>query len=76
MDSMDWFTPFPLSTPLPTPSPTHTLPSEMDASPEAALEHLKSELDYQVLEMRRVLKPGKGEVYYRSAGKRPWYNQR
>jgi len=70
---MDWFTPFPASTPLPPPySPALDL---LDSTPEAALESLKSELDYQVLEMKRVLAVG-GEVYYRSAGKRPWYNQR
>lgn len=43
-----------------------------DDSPEEAYDHLKNELDLQILEMQRVLKVG-GSVYFRSAGKRPWY---
>lgn len=44
-------------------------------TPERALEELKHELDLQIRELMRVLQHG-GEVYYRSAGKKPWYNQR
>ncbi|KAE8240250.1 hypothetical protein A4X06_0g7844 [Tilletia controversa] len=34
-----------------------------------------SDLDREIVEMHRVIKTG-GVVFYRSAGKRPWYNQR
>jgi hypothetical protein len=44
-------------------------------TPEQALEALRSELDYEILEMRRVLKVG-GCAVWRSAAKRPWYRQR
>ena len=44
-------------------------------SPEIELEALKSELDYEILEMKRVLKKG-GNAFWRSAGKYPWYKQR
>jgi betaine lipid synthase len=47
----------------------------LDESPEAAYEHLKSELDFEILEMKRVLKVG-GHAIWRSAAKRPWYRQR
>lgn len=40
-----------------------------------ALEQLRSELDYEIMEMRRVLKVG-GVAVWRSAAKRPWYRQR
>ncbi|WWD20259.1 hypothetical protein CI109_104735 [Kwoniella shandongensis] len=73
MDSMDWFDPIPPSTPLP--APTSTAQDTLDPTPELALEHLRSELDYEILEMRRVLKIG-GMAVWRSAGKRPWYIQR
>lgn len=66
------FDPIPPSTPL---------PSDPDAgngltqTPEAALDSLRSELDYEILEMRRVLAVG-GHAVWRSAGKYPWYRQR
>lgn len=44
-------------------------------TPEKALEHLRAELDYEILEMKRVLKVG-GIAVWRSAAKRPWYRQR
>jgi betaine lipid synthase len=47
----------------------------VDETPEAALESLKSELDYEILEMKRVLAP-RGHVVWRSAGKYPWYIER
>ena len=46
-----------------------------DESPEAAFEHLKSELDFEILEMKRVLAVG-GRAVFRSAAKYPWYRQR
>lgn len=73
MDSMDWFDPIPASTPLPT--STLTTEEAKQQSPEAALESLRSELDYEILEMRRVLAVG-GHAVWRSAGKYPWYRQR
>jgi betaine lipid synthase len=58
---------------LPPPhSPTR---DELDSTPEAAYDHLRSELDYEILEMRRVLRVG-GHAVWRSAAKRPWYRQR
>ncbi|ORX37775.1 hypothetical protein BD324DRAFT_641879 [Kockovaella imperatae] len=71
MDSMDWFDPIPPETPM----PTGRAPDESDESPEEAYEHLRSELDYEIVEMRRVLKSG-GMAVWRSAAKRPWYCQR
>ena len=65
------FDPIPVDTPLPS---TQAL-DEIDETPEAALVHLRSELDYEILEMRRVLKTG-GVAVWRSAAKRPWYSQR
>ncbi|WVQ75099.1 hypothetical protein IAR50_004708 [Cryptococcus sp. DSM 104548] len=73
MDSGDWFTPIPATTPLP--SPSSIAPDALDDSPEKSLEHLQSELDYEILEMKRVLKVG-GMAVWRSAAKRPWYRQR
>ncbi|KAK8849633.1 hypothetical protein IAR55_004968 [Kwoniella newhampshirensis] len=73
MDSMDWFDPISPSTPLP--APTSEPRDTLDPTPEMALEHLRSELDYEILEMRRVLKMG-GMAVWRSAGKKPWYIQR
>lgn len=67
------FDPIPPSTPLPKQGSTAL--NELDQSPEAALEHLRSELDFEILEMRRVLKVG-GIAVWRSAAKRPWYRQR
>ncbi|WRT69634.1 uncharacterized protein IL334_006623 [Kwoniella shivajii] len=73
MDSMDWFDPIPPSTPLP---PSSSIPPDtLDPTPEASLEHLRSELDYEILEMIRVLKIG-GIAVWRSAAKYPWYIQR
>lgn len=73
MDSMDWFDRIPPSTPLP-PAGSTALDSTVD-TPEAAVEHLRSELDFEILEMRRVLKVG-GHAVWRSASKYPWYRQR
>jgi betaine lipid synthase len=67
------FDPIPASTPLP-PAGTTALDT-LDTSPEAALDHLRSELDFEILEMKRVLKVG-GHAIWRSAAKRPWYRQR
>ena len=67
------FDPIPPSTPLP-PIGTTALDA-LDKSPEAALEHLRSELDFEIRETRRVLKVG-GHAVWRSAAKRPWYRQR
>lgn len=66
------FDPVPASRPLPQPK---TMNDSDDETPEVALESLKSELDYEILEMKRVLAPG-GHVVWRSAGKQPWYIQR
>ena len=67
------FDPIPPNTPLPD---QYTGAKGMlDQTPEAALEHLRSELDYEILEMRRVLRVG-GHAVWRSAAKRPWYRQR
>lgn len=65
------FDPVPASQPLPTPKRSN----DTDKTPEAALDDLRSELDYEILEMKRVLAPG-GHVVWRSAGKYPWYIQR
>lgn len=73
MDSMDWFDRIPPKTPLP-PAGSTALDAAAD-SPEAAVEHLRSELDFEILEMRRVLKVG-GHAVWRSAAKYPWYRQR
>ena len=67
------FDPIPPNTPLPD---KYTGAQDtLDQTPEAALEHLRSELDYEILEMRRVLRVG-GHAVWRSAAKRPWYRQR
>jgi betaine lipid synthase len=71
MDSLDWFDRIDPSKPL----PRERYQKPKDVSPEEALEQLHSELDYEVLEMRRVLKTG-GVAVWRSAGKYPWYRQR
>ena len=65
------FDPIPPETPLPRIQNTE----RPDETPEAALDHLKSELDYEILEMKRVLRKG-GLAVWRSAAKRPWYRQR
>jgi betaine lipid synthase len=66
------FDPIPPETPLP--ASTQANDSKAD-TPESALDHLRSELDYEIIEMRRVLAVG-GHVVWRSAGKQPWYIQR
>ncbi|OXG17402.1 betaine lipid synthase [Cryptococcus neoformans Tu401-1] len=73
MDSMDWFDPILPSTPLPQGDSTAL--DTLQATPEKALEHLRAELDFEILEMKRVLKVG-GIAVWRSAAKRPWYRQR
>jgi len=65
------FDPVPASQPLPKPKASDSA----NETPEVALESLKSELDYEILEMKRVLASG-GHVVWRSAGKYPWYIQR
>ncbi|KAJ9102623.1 hypothetical protein QFC19_004732 [Naganishia cerealis] len=70
MDSLDWFDPIPDSHPLPV-----TRRQDENVSPEVELEHLRLELDYEILEMKRVLKIG-GHAIFRSAGKYPWYRKR
>lgn len=71
MDSLDWFDRVDPGKPLPT-DRYHKSP---DATPEQQLELLQSELDHEILEMKRVLKTG-GMAVWRSAGKYPWYRQR
>jgi betaine lipid synthase len=65
------FDPVPASQPL----PERKTSESANETPEAALESLRSELDYEILEMKRVLALG-GHVVWRSAGKCPWYIQR
>lgn len=67
------FDPIPASQPLP--SPTSTPLDALSPTPEESLVHLQSELDYEILEIRRVLRVG-GHAVWRSAAKRPWYIQR
>ena len=67
------FDPIPPSTPLP--SNESTALDILDDSPEAALDHLRSELDFEILEIHRVLQLG-GYAVWRSAAKRPWYRRR
>lgn len=67
------FDPIPPSTPLPQRDSTAL--DTLQMTPEKALEHLHAELDYEILEMKRVLKVG-GIAVWRSAAKRPWYRQR
>ncbi|ODO00679.1 hypothetical protein L198_03004 [Cryptococcus wingfieldii CBS 7118] len=64
MDSGDWFSPIPASTPLP--SESSIAPDTLGDWPEKSLEHLQSELDYEILEMKRALKVG-GMAVWRSA---------
>jgi betaine lipid synthase len=62
---MDWFDPIPSSTPLPLshdPSLANALFSA-GLKPEP-VEKLRSSLDHQILELKRVLVKG-GEVYWR-----------
>lgn len=73
MNRLLGFDPIPPSIPLP-PMGTTALDT-LDKSPEAALEHLRSELDFEICEISRVLRVG-GHAVWRSAAKRPWYRQR
>ncbi|WWC92743.1 uncharacterized protein L201_007702 [Kwoniella dendrophila CBS 6074] len=74
MDSMDWFDPIDPNVQLPTSS--SNAEDQFDSnSPEKSLEYLRSELDYEIIEMLRVLKKN-GLVIWRSASKKPWYIQR
>jgi betaine lipid synthase len=67
------FDPIPASTPLPPPfTEAHAV---VTSTPEEAYEHLRSELDYEIMEMRRVLAVG-GHAVWRSAAKYPWYRLR
>lgn len=71
MDSLDWFDRIDPSRPM----PADRYKKMTDASPEEALHLLHSELDHEIIEMKRVLKSG-GMAVWRSAGKFPWYRQR
>jgi betaine lipid synthase len=71
MDSLDWFDRIDPSKPM----PLDRYQKAKDVTPEEALEMLHSELDHEILEMKRVLKVG-GMAVWRSAGKYPWYRQR
>jgi betaine lipid synthase len=64
MDHMDWFDPVPASRPAPT------LKQARKDSDKSV-----SDLDREVCELSRVVRSG-GAVFYRSAAKKPWYNQR
>ncbi|GAC97098.1 hypothetical protein PHSY_004682 [Pseudozyma hubeiensis SY62] len=64
MDHMDWFDPVPASRPAPTIKQAR---KDSDKS--------VSDLDREICELSRVVRSG-GAVFYRSAAKRPWYNQR
>ena len=64
MDHMDWYDPVPPSQPAPT------LKAARKDSDKSI-----SDLDREIIELNRVIKKG-GAVYWRSAGKKPWYNQR
>ncbi len=72
MDSLDWFDPVPADKPLPV---TDLAKDIFAPTPEKALEDLREELDFEILEMKRVLVKG-GHAIWRSAGKYPWYRQR
>ncbi|CDS01335.1 hypothetical protein [Sporisorium scitamineum] len=64
MDHMDWFDPVPDSQPAPTIKQAR---KDSDKS--------VSDLDREICELSRVVRKG-GAVFYRSAAKKPWYNQR
>ncbi|PWZ03152.1 hypothetical protein BCV70DRAFT_197391 [Testicularia cyperi] len=64
MDHMDWFDPVPASRPAPT------LKQARKDSDKSV-----SDLDREICELSRVIRTG-GAVFYRSAAKKPWYNQR
>ncbi|EST06244.1 Methyltransferase domain protein [Kalmanozyma brasiliensis GHG001] len=64
MDHMDWFDPVPESQPAPT-----IKQARKDEDKTV------SDLDREICELSRVVRKG-GMVFYRSAAKRPWYNQR
>ncbi|CBQ70562.1 related to Betaine lipid synthase [Sporisorium reilianum SRZ2] len=64
MDHMDWFDRVPASQPAPT-----IKQARKDADKSV------SDLDREICELSRVVRKG-GAVFYRSAAKKPWYNQR
>ncbi|CAD6983485.1 unnamed protein product [Tilletia controversa] len=64
MDHLDWYDPIDGIVPVP----------DLKAARKDADKSI-SDLDREIVEMHRVIKTG-GVVFYRSAGKRPWYNQR
>ena len=64
MDHMDWFDPVPESRPAPT----------IEAARKDSDKSI-SDLDREIIELSRVIRKG-GSVFWRSAAKKPWYNQR
>lgn len=64
MDHMDWYDPVPASQPAPT-----LKQARNDADKSI------SDLDREIVELARCIAPG-GAVFFRSAGRRPWYVQR
>lgn len=64
MDHMDWYDPVSDSQPAPT----------LEAA-RVDLDKSISDLDREIIELSRVISKG-GSVFWRSAAKRPWYNQR
>lgn len=64
MDHMDWFDPVPESRPAPT----------IEAARKDSDKSI-SDLDREIIELSRVIRKG-GCVFWRSAAKKPWYNQR
>lgn len=64
MDHMDWFDPVPDERPV---------PNLEDARNEE--DKTVSDLDREIVELRRVITPG-GQVFWRSAAKYPWYSKR
>ena len=64
MDHMDWYDPVPASQPAPT-----LKQARNDADKSV------SDLDREIVELARCIAPG-GAVFFRSAGRRPWYVQR
>ncbi|CCF54553.1 hypothetical protein NDA11_001352 [Ustilago hordei] len=64
MDHMDWFDPVPAEQLAPTVKQAR---NDSDKT--------VSDLDREICELSRVVRAG-GSVFYRSAAKKPWYNQR
>jgi betaine lipid synthase len=64
MDHMDWYDPVPDSKPAPT----------LEAARVDSDKSI-SDLDREIIELARVIAKG-GSVFWRSAAKEPWYNQR